>query len=375
MTRIQKFDILKKQENANVFYFFEKCGNVCENPDFDAERRCEMKSVTLKDVARAAGVSYSTVSRALSDSPQIGQETRERIRRLCDEMGYTKNYIARSMVMKKTDLIGLVVPSIDNHYMSELAYYAEVRAQARGYNIMLCNSAPDLRQERTVVQLLVNRQVDGILIVPQEHHSCEDLKPYADQVPMVFLSEDLRDQPQSCVTTDNARGAYLGVEYLYSLGHRDILYFGRRRAVTHQLRAEGYLQACRDMGLTLRVVDSSFSRSSPEGGYEMAKELFRKPIDYTAIFASTDSNALGIMRAADEMGIQIPEQLSLMGFDNISASALSRIDLTTVEQSKREMATQAVDILLNKIERGTRGYVHQILMPSLIKRGSCRMVG
>ena len=86
-------------------------------------------------------------------------------------------------------------------------------------------------------------------------------------------------------------------------------------------------------------MDSSFSRSSPEGGYEMAKELFRKPIDYTAIFASTDSNALGIMRAADEMGIQIPEQLSLMGFDNISASALSRIDLTTVEQSKREMAT------------------------------------
>lgn len=108
------------------------------------------------------------------------------------------------------------------------------------------------------------------------------------------------------------------------------------------------------MGLTPRVVDSSFSRSSSEGGYEMAKELFRKPIDYTAIFASTDSNALGIMRAADEMDIQIPEQLSLMGFDNISASALSRIDLTTVEQSKREMATQAVDILLDKIERGTR---------------------
>ena len=123
----------------------------------------------------------------------------ERIRRLCDEMGYTKNYIARSMVMKKTDLIGLVVPSIDNHYMSELAYYAEVRAQARGYNIMLCNSAPDLRQERTVVQLLMNRQVDGILIVPQEHHSCEDLKPYADQVPMVFLSEDLRGPaPELC---------------------------------------------------------------------------------------------------------------------------------------------------------------------------------
>ena len=314
-----------------------------------------MKSVTLKDVAKAAGVSYATVSRALSGSSQIGNDTRERIIKLCDEMGYTTNYVARSMVMKKTDLIGLVVPAIDNEFMSHLAYYVEMSARSHGYNIMLCNSGPDLKQEKTVVKLLLGRKVDGILIVPQSPKTYENIRAYTDQVPTVFLSENLRDQPQSCVTTDNARGAYLGVEYLYSLGHRDILYFGRRRAVTHQLRAEGYLQACRDMGLTPRVVDSSFSRSSPEGGYEMAKELFRKPIDYTAIFASTDSNALGIMRAADEMGIQIPEQLSLMGFDNISASALSRIDLTTVEQSKREMATQAVDILLNKIERGRHG--------------------
>ena len=112
-----------------------------------------MKSVTLKDVAKAAGVSYATVSRALSGSPQIGSDTRERIIKLCDEMGYTTNYVARSMVMKKTDLIGLVVPSIDNQFMSELAYYAEMSARSHGYNIMLCNSGPDLKQEKTVVKL------------------------------------------------------------------------------------------------------------------------------------------------------------------------------------------------------------------------------
>ena len=119
-----------------------------------------MKNVTLKDVARAAGVSYSTVSRSLSGSPQIGRETRERILRLCDEMGYTKNYVARSMVMRRTELIGLVVPSIDNQFMAELAYHAEMSARARGYNLMLCNSGPDLRQEKAVVKLLVGRQVD-----------------------------------------------------------------------------------------------------------------------------------------------------------------------------------------------------------------------
>ena len=114
-----------------------------------------MKSVTLKDVAKAAGVSYATVSRALSGSPQIGSDTRERIIKLCDEMGYTTNYVARSMVTKRTGLIGLVVPSIDNQFMSELAYYAEMSARSHGYNIVLCNSGPDLKQEKTVVKLLL----------------------------------------------------------------------------------------------------------------------------------------------------------------------------------------------------------------------------
>lgn len=208
-----------------------------------------MKNVTLKDVAKAAGVSYATVSRALSGSNQIGKSTRERIVRLCDEMGYTGNYVARSMVMKKTYLLGLVVPAIENEFMSQLAYYVEMSARARGYNIMLCNSEPDLKQEEMVVKLLLGRRVDGILIVPQSPATYEKIAPLLEQIPAVFLSENLRDQPQSYVSVDNSRGAYLGVEYLYGLGHREILYFGCRNSTTHQLRAEGYLRACRQFGL------------------------------------------------------------------------------------------------------------------------------
>lgn len=331
-----------------------------------------MKSVTLKDVAKAAGVSYATVSRALSGSPQIGSDTRERIIKLCDEMGYTTNYVARSMVMKKTDLIGLVVPSIDNQFMSELAYYAEMSARSHGYNIMLCNSGPDLKQEKTVVKLLLGRQVDGILIVPQSPDTYENIRAFTDQVPTVFLSENLRDQPQSYVAADNSHGTYIGTRYLYELGHREILYFGRRHSTTHQLRAEGYMKACRELGLHEQYFNSEFPRSSIANGYQLARELFSKPITYTAIFASTDSNALGILKAADEMHIDIPRQLSLIGFDNIPSTALPRIELTTIEQPKREMAVQAVDMLRDKIENGTQGYVHQILMPSLVKRSSCQ---
>ena len=330
-----------------------------------------MKNVTLKDVAKAAGVSYATVSRALSGS-QIGSETRERVLKLCDEMGYTTNFVARSMVTKRTNLIGLVVPSVDNQFMSELAYHAEVSARSHGYNIMLCDSGPDLRQEKTVVKLLLGRQVDGILIIPQSSRSYESLKPYLDQTPTVFLSENLRDQPQSYVAVDNSRGTYLGTQYLYELGHRDILYFGQRQSTTHQLRAEGYLKACQELGLAPRYFNSEYTRSSIQGGYQLAKELFQKPLDYTAIFASTDSNALGVLTAADELGIDIPGRLSLIGFDNISATALSRIDLTTIDQPKKAMAVQAVDMLRDKIEHGTQGYVHQILLPTLIRRGTCK---
>lgn len=331
-----------------------------------------MKNVTLKDVAKAAGVSYATVSRALSGSSQIGSETRDRVLKLCDEMGYTTNFVARSMVTKRTNLIGLVVPSVDNQFMSELAYHAEVSARSHGYNIMLCDSGPDLRQEKTVVKLLLGRQVDGILIVPQSSRSYESLKPYLDQTPTVFLSENLRDQPQSYVAVDNSRGTYLGTQYLYELGHRDILYFGQRQSTTHQLRAEGYLKACQELGLAPRYFNSEYTRSSIQGGYQLAKELFQKPLDYTAIFASTDSNALGVLTAADELGIDIPGRLSLIGFDNISATALSRIDLTTIDQPKKAMAVQAVDMLRDKIEHGTQGYVHQILLPTLIRRGTCK---
>ena len=132
------------------------------------------------------------------------------------------------------------------------------------------------------------------------------------------------------------------------------------------------MKACQELGLKQRFFNSEFSRSSVDNGYQMAKELFANPIDYTAIFASTDSNALGILKAADELRIDSPGRISLIGFDNIRSTDMPRINLTTIDQPKREMAVQAVDMLRDKIENGTQGYVHQILLPSLIKRGTCR---
>ncbi len=334
-----------------------------------------MKNVTIKDVAKVAGVSYSTVSRALSGSPEISEETRERILQICKDMDYTTNTVARAMVMKSTKLLGLIVTDICNPFMSELAYYIDRQARARGYNIILCNSSRNREQERELFELMIGRKVDGVILFPSDSGSYDALQPLLNKIPTIFVGENLRQAPESFVAVDNYRGAYIGVEYLYGLGHRRILYFGKRRgSTTHQLRGEGYEAACRDFGLHPLYCNNTFMSTSIKYGYQLAKQLFTQPMDYTAIFAATDTNALGIMQAAEEAGIRIPEDLSLLGFDNIRDAELPRINLTTVEQPRKLIASMAVDSLIDKIQNELSGYTHRILTPTLIERNSCRRI-
>ncbi|MDO5399598.1 MAG: LacI family DNA-binding transcriptional regulator [Eubacteriales bacterium] len=331
-----------------------------------------MKNVTIKDIAKVAGVSYSTVSRALSGSPEISEDTRTKILQLCKEMNYTANSVARAMVMKSTKLLGLILTGVNNPFMSELAYHVDRQARARGYNIILCNSSRDLEQERELFELMISRQVDGVILCPSGPESYSSLQPYLSRIPTVFIGENLREVPESYVSVDNFRGTYIGVEYLYQLGHRDILYFGRRRgSTTHQLRADGYTAACHDLGLTPQYCNNTFSFTSIKYGYQLARQVFAQERHFSAIFAATDTNALGIMQAAEELDIKIPADISLLGFDNIRDSGLPRINLSTIEQPKKMLASVAVDSLLDKIQCELAGYTHRILTPSLIERSSC----
>ncbi|MDL2234745.1 LacI family transcriptional regulator [Christensenellaceae bacterium OttesenSCG-928-L17] len=332
-----------------------------------------MRNVTIKDIARIANVSYATVSRALSGSTEINSETRKRILQICEEVGYTPNDIARSMVARQTHLLGLIVSNINNPFMAELAYHIEAHARKLGYSIMLCNSSQSGDLEKNVYSLLLGRQVDGILIVPAFADTYRTLEPLLGKTPTVFISENLRDLPESYVSVDNYQGTRLGMEHLYSLGHRNILYFGRRkRSATHALRAKGYLDACKQFGLTPQVFENRFSASSIQNGYQLAMELFAQELPYTAIFAAADTLALGVMQAADECGIAIPQQLSLMGFDNIRYCELPKINLTTIEQPIPMMAVAAVEMLIEKIDNKAAGYSHRVLTPSLIVRNTTK---
>ena len=334
-----------------------------------------MGMVTLKDVAKVAGVSYATVSRALSGSPEIGEETRKRIQKLCEEMGYTPNSVARSMVMKKTNILGLIVASIDNPFMSELTTHLEIYARKRGYNLMVCNSSYDTDLEKEVFTLLLGRQVDGIILIPVGNESYDSLKTLTAQVPTVFISENMQDLPEDYIAVDNRQGTRAATEYLYSLGHRRIVYFGcRAHSVTHRLRLEGYLDACKALALEPSVVYSDHERSSYQVGHTLANEYFSQPHDGTALLCASDSLAIGVMQAAFEHGLSVPDDLSVMGFDNISFAALPLVNLTTVDQPKQQMATAAVDMLLERIQNRDAAHTCEIVPPSLVERASCRRI-
>ena len=330
--------------------------------------------MTIKDIAKVADVSYATVSRALSGSSEIGEATRERILRICDEMNYIPDSVARSMVKKRTNILGVVTASINNPFMSELIEAIEITARENGYNLMVCNSSYDLELEKRQFSLLLGRRVDGIIVIPAGKETVANLSSYSTDIPVVYVSENIPDAGQFFVAIDNAAGAKLAVSYLQSLGHRKILYLGRREgSLTHRLRAEGVVAACRELGMEVVFKDNdNDGKSSMEAGCRLAKEYFRSPEGCTAIFCATDALALGAMQAADEDGVRIPEDISLMGFDNISFTALPRIGITTIEQPQLEMARAAFELITRSSEEENRQSIS--IEPRLVVRTSCRSV-
>lgn len=330
------------------------------------------KPITIKDIARQAGVSYSTVSRALAGSPLIKESTRSLILETAKKLGYTANYAARSIVMRESKIIGVILPNIDNPFMSEFAYYLECDARAKGYSLMLCNSSYNLETEQKAFEVLLGRQADGIVLYPVNKHSYAGLKKHLHKVPTVFINEDLQNTPESYVAVDNYQGTQMGAQYLLGLGHRRIVFFGQNDvSSTLILRAQGYKNACLQAGATPIFWHNNGKIPTIQAGYEMAKTLFANQRGFTALQCADDTLALGALQAADELGIKVPEDLSILGFDDIRYAALPRINLTTIEQPKHAMASVAVRMLLEKMNADFEDYTHRILAPKLVERHSC----
>lgn len=329
------------------------------------------KRATIKDVAALAGVSFSTVSRALDDRPEISPQTKKRVRAACEQLGYVRNIAAQGLTGQATHTLGFIVPDVSNPYFSGMATAIERRAAENGYRVLLSNSMRDQTQELQGIDSLLSRQIDGILISAISPQSQARHRELLGDLPCVYVGVN-HDEECSYVMADNDAGAYEAAKYLVSLGHRDILFFGGRvSSRTRAIRLRGFRRALAEAGLEGRGLPAP-----AEGGvmrqwsYTRALELFQTRPLPDAIFAYSDLTALKVMEAAEECGVRIPRDVSLLGYDNGSFAALPRINLTTVSQHKFQLGRIAVDRLLAQI-RGDSARTVDVLQPELIVRSTC----
>ncbi len=330
--------------------------------------------VTIKDVARESGVNISTVSRALNDSYGVHPETREHVIAVAQKLHYRINRVARGLATGRSHTLALIVADIRNPFFAELARGAEDAARAGGCDLVLCNSDLNSDKQMQYVQSLLDKRVDGILMSSvSEFTRSEQDQLAATGVPIVLLNQSAASKSFSTVSSDNVRGGALAAEYLVRLGHRRIAHVtGPRHHGNLTDRARGFVQKVRSASPSSSVTvlhgENSFA-----GGQALARRLMDKEPDITAIFAGNDMMAFGVVRALLEMGRRVPEDVSLIGFDNVELASVVHPPLTTINQPKYEIGRAATEILLRLArEKDNHAPEYRVLGVELVERESCR---
>lgn len=330
-----------------------------------------MRKVTIKDVADAAGVSYSTVSRALNGIDLVNSETKQLIINIAKEIGYRPNGIARSLVNKRSNTIALIVPDISNPFFADMALALEDAALSRGYTTLLCNTRWDPEIEERVLNMVEEKCVDGIIIKPSEY------KPERIEritVPTVLLTHNIPEHI-SHVEVDNVKGSFLGCEHLIRCGYKRIAFIGGDRASnSNRDRVAGYKKALLQYD---RRFESSLVRYGPfsvASGYNGASTLLSSENPPDAFVCGNDLLALGAWQRTKELGYDVPSEIGICGFDNSSIAELPQIRLTSIDQPRKQIGEYAAKMLIDVIQnRATADSLQKIILePKLIKRTSTR---
>lgn len=298
---------------------------------------------TIKDVANHVGVSICTVSRALANKNYVKPETRERVLQAAKELGYEPNHMAKSLREGNTHTIGLIMPDIGDMYYPKIAKYIERYFSEKGYMILLCNADKDIEKEVRLAEMLKSRGVDGVLVW-SSFQKIDHFKSFAkSNIPYVFVNRDFKQE--HCVPCDNFYGGYSMIHHLIEKGHRQICaIFPSFENPVRKECYEGVVQAakeCEDCHIEY-VFDLQSMQVSPE---QVEAQLARK-VRPTAFFAANDMLAISLYSAIQKCGLRIPEDISVMGYDNISITSMLNPPMTTFEQTESELAKAAVDALL-----------------------------
>lgn len=334
-----------------------------------------VERVTIKDIAAKAGVSVTTVSLVLNGKEhRIAQETRKKIIDIANALEYRPNQLAVGLITKRTNTIGLLIPDVSNSYFSELAKGAESKAAENGFNLILCNTNDSPTKDCKYVNVLLDRGVDGIIMVPSGRGKDETLNQCLNlmkrsQKPFVLADRIRVGTTYPGVTLDQLKGGYLATEYLIKQGHRKIgCITGPLGMVNAYMRYQGYKKALQKYGINYNSKLVKEGTYHIEDGLIQSKELFEENV--SAIFACNDLMAYGVYKSAISEGIKVPEELSIIGFDNIPFSEFLEVPLTTIHQPACQIGEVSVEKLINLILKKEDTDKVIVLDPELIIRDS-----
>lgn len=327
--------------------------------------------VTMRDVADKAGVSVTTVSHVINNSRPVNPETRSRVEQAMQVLRYQPNVLARSLRRGKTHTIGVILPDNTNPYFAEVVRGIEDTSFAQGYSVVLCNSDNDLDKERFYTNVLIEKQVDGIIFVAAglSEENINNLQKKG--VPCILVDRQVPGVKIDSVLADNQAGGYLAANHLIGLGHTAIACIsGPRRLRSSIERVAGYRQALESAGINMPpgwIVEGDFQYQS---GFAGAERLLTGKTRPSAIFACNDLMAIGVYRYAYESQLRIPQDISIIGFDDIRLAEYSNPPLTTIRQTKGVMGKRAAKLLLERIVNGNQVIKQDIIPVQLIVRGS-----
>lgn len=328
---------------------------------------------TIIDVARESGVSYSTVSRVLNGYEFVKPTTREKVLQAASKLGYVPNQQARSLAGGRSNLIGILVPGLNNGYISEIIHGIDQELEKSDYNLILYTTRRHHGRESNYVATIMNGAADGlVLVVPLISTSYLEAL-HEQHFPYVLIDQADNTGKSSFVNATNWQGAYDATQYLIKLGHRRIGFVTGLTGLNSTVdRFEGYRAALSDQGLLVQselIAEGDFWE---RGGYMAAQKLLDLPQRPTAIFASNDLSAFGALEAVRQRGLRVPEDVSVIGFDNIPQSSAVYPKLTTVHQPLEQMGQVAVKMLLEHIANRERDPDRVTLATQLIVRDSCQ---
>lgn len=333
--------------------------------------------ITIKDIAKAARVAHTTVSRALNGNPAVNEQTATRIRLLAREMGYVPNVVAQNLKTKSTRAIGMVLTTMTDPFLARVVEGVEQAAVEAGYALFVSTSHDDPKREMGVIRTLRQRRVDAIIIASMWVSNIygEELKRL--RIPAVLINHALEGEHLRYVTVDDVKASRDAVSYLISLGHRRIGYVkSADRPNTYvQNRLTGYQHALQAAGMVFdsRAVISSEGSTDFERGMNSLK--FLRSIRATAAFCYNDLTALGLLRACQEKGIRVPQDLSVMGFDDLECAQYVSPTLTTVRQPRAELGVLAMRLATDLVQRRKGVDIESIeVRTELVERESTRKV-